>query len=126
MDEGTLSSFGAGADPESAARPSVFSGIDQEAIIARLDDVQDDDLDSSFFAEAMVDVENASTRAFDIGVRAGEPVPPAPAPVGTTPFTTAGLDATPAAREDDVLGATHEARDERTAFILGGPGALGA
>ena len=42
-----------------APKPSVFAAVDQKMIIDHLDDVQDDDLSSSFFSHSIQDVEDA-------------------------------------------------------------------
>ncbi len=97
------------------ARASAFGPVDQEALIARIDDVDEDDLTSDFFGHSILDVENAATRAFDIGIR----MHGTDAPV----LTTAGIDEVPAPAadhvEEPVVG--DAATGARAAFILGGP-----
>jgi hypothetical protein len=111
------------ADP----RPSVFGYVDQDEVIKRIDDVQEDDLTSGFFGDSIQDVENAATDIFDIGVRdevetdglsASHPfaVPtdaghsePAPSALPTTAPAPTNLDKDARARQ---------------AFILGGPDAM--
>jgi len=61
--------FTADQKAKQPASASVFGPVDQDEIIARIDSVEDDDLDSSFFADSMKDVEDAATRSFDVGIR---------------------------------------------------------
>jgi thiamine pyrophosphate-dependent acetolactate synthase large subunit-like protein len=68
-DEIGLHFFTADEKGNQPASASVFGPVDQEEIIARIDDVEDDDLDSPFFADSMKEVEDAATRSFDVGIR---------------------------------------------------------
>ncbi|MDP1876761.1 MAG: hypothetical protein Q8M17_04275 [Actinomycetota bacterium] len=106
----------------SADRPSVFGKVNQADMVARLDAVNDDDLDSEFFADSLSDVEHAATRMFDVGIaalaqpgapRAGFPQVAASAAPSLPPTSAAG-DATVIAR------LAGDAAAQR-AFILRGP-----
>lgn len=108
-----------------AEQPSVFGAVDQEAIIAKLDTNEDDDLGSDFFGDSIAEVEDAAVRMFDVGIRTitqdGPPPSTGPAFGATVP------QAAPAGAEPDaVTVAGHLADDPvaRAAFILGGPAAL--
>lgn len=111
---------------------SVFSAPDQREMIARLDAVDDDDLESSFFSTSVQEAEDAAVRMFDVGIRtwgdedgAGvispfpglAQAPPAPAPALET-STAMGLVGSP------VRGLTFDEPSVRAAFILGGPAAV--
>jgi hypothetical protein len=52
-DEIGLHFFTADQKSRQPASASVFGPVDQDEIIARIDTVEDDDLDSSFFADSM-------------------------------------------------------------------------
>lgn len=100
---------------------SVFRAPDQSEMIARLDAVEDDDLDSSFFATSARDAEDAAVRIFDVGIRT----------LAAEPGTMAGFAERPASDERPTaapprpLGAVDFSDAAvRAAFILGGPGAL--
>jgi hypothetical protein len=110
------------------APASVFSGVDQNAMIARIDAVDDDDLGSTFFADSMQDVEDAAANIFDIGIKTltvdprSEPTgrafgSTAPAVASDTASSNAPASADPASRPPQQAG------DFRRAFILGGPAA---
>lgn len=111
--------------PPPSGRPSAFGPVDQEALIARMDAVDDDDFDSTFFADSILDVENASTRAFNIGIRVHGTDSAA---AQRAELTTAGIDATPAPAADPaevpVVGQLADDARARRAFILGGPAGL--
>jgi hypothetical protein len=101
---------------------SVFGPVDQDEIIARIDSVEDDDLDSSFFADSMKEVEDAATRSFDVGIRTLTDEPHAgggrPA-FGVSASDAAGMVPGPHAPiSSDQLKQDDQAR---RAFILGGP-----
>lgn len=120
-----LSFFTEHGSTTSSGQPSAFAAPDQDEVIARIDAVEDDDLESTFFRDSIVDVENASTRSFDIGVRMLTVDTPLTAPV---PATTEGIDATPAVEasplELPVVGRLASDNQARVAFILGGPSAV--
>lgn len=111
-----------------SGRPSAFGRVDQDALFARIDAVDEDDLTSTFFGDSILDVENASTRAFDIGIRMHGPDDTSRPPTPVVPLTTAGIDARPAPAADpvEVPVARQLAADAsaRAAFILGGPAGL--
>ncbi len=110
--------------PQSSGKPSVFGPVDQDALIARIDDVDDDDLTSTFFGDSILDVENASTRAFDIGIRVHGTNADA-STAQRSEFKTAGIDAVAADPvELPVVGELSDDARARSAFILGGPAAL--
>jgi len=126
-----LSFFTQHAPLAPSGKPSAFGPVDQDRVIARIDAVDEDDLTSSFFGDSLLDVENAATRSFDIGIRMlgtdqhrQAPAEAAPA----LPLTTAGIDASPAPAADPVevpvAGRRMDDAVARSAFILGGPGAL--
>lgn len=103
----------------SSGSPSAFASVDQAEMIARLDDTDDDDLDSAFFGADIVAVENASTRSFDIGIRT----------IAASPETDGGADPAPAPAGPSVSDAAMPGRwseddRSRSAFITGGPAAL--
>jgi hypothetical protein len=101
----------------SSGHPSAFASVDQAAMIARLDETDDDDLDSAFFGADIVAVENASTRSFDIGIRM---IAAAPEAGGGSP-----AQAVPATVPDTALTGRWSRDDTtRAAFITGGPAAL--
>jgi hypothetical protein len=119
-------------DDESQGRPgkpSVFGVPDQTATIARIDAVSDDDMDSSFFADSIQDVEDAATRVFDIGVRTiahdGTTVEPVMSFGAPRPQPAATL-LVPAPLIAPVRVTVPMGADEagRRAFILGGPAAI--
>jgi len=90
-------------------------------MIARLDAVEDDDLDSSFFATSARDAEDAAVRIFDVGIRT----------LAAEPGTVAGFAERPAPdapsaelRPGRVGVVDFEDPAVRAAFILGGPSAL--
>jgi len=100
-----------------------------------LDDVEEDDLESPFFADSIADVENAATRAFAIGVRilANEnPAPQTGFGVEESELEEAAHAVTPTAPSSGAIARTPMAvegrlgrdRIARRAFILGGPRAL--
>lgn len=123
-----LSFFMQHTPPPASDKPSAFAPVDQDAIIARIDAVDEDDLASTFFGDSILEVENASTRAFDIGIRVHGTNPEASVQAGSE-FTTVGIDASPALAADPaevpVVGQLADDARARTAFILGGPAALG-
>ncbi|MDO8308329.1 MAG: hypothetical protein Q7V58_08235 [Actinomycetota bacterium] len=132
-DEMGLSFFAPHSPIPPSGRPSAFAPVDQNAVIARIDAVDDDDLDSTFFGEAIIDVENAATRSFDIGIRMlgdADPAHYGQSPVEASPLTTAGIDATPAPAanptEVPVVGRLGLGTAARSAFILHGPAGLTA
>ncbi len=132
-DEMGLSFFAPHSPIPPSGRPSAFAPVDQDAVIARIDAVDDDDLDSTFFGEAIIDVENASTRSFDIGIRMlgdAEPGLDGPSSATVLPLTTVGIDATPAPAanptELPVVGRLGSDAAARSAFILHGPAGLSA
>ncbi|MEI6362931.1 MAG: hypothetical protein WCP95_12445 [Actinomycetes bacterium] len=104
------------------ASGSVFGPVDQAEIIARIDSIEDDDLDSSFFADSMKDVEDAATRSFDVGIRTLTDNPPAG---GGRPTFGAGTGATGDADTGPhapISGDQLKQDDQaRRSFILGGP-----
>ena len=112
------------AEQRGPSPASVFGKVDQDEIIARIDDVQDDDLDSTFFGDSIQEVEDAATRAFDIGIRtltnepqpAGAPAFDAPPPP-QMPMPDQGGGST------EIISGAALKQDERArrAFILGGP-----
>ena len=118
-----LNFFTEQAPPAPPAKVSAFGPVDQDALIARIDAVDEDDLTSSFFGDSILDVENAATRAFDIGIRMHNP---SSASADVTTMTTAGIDASPAPAADPIeepkVGGVSEG--SRAAFILGGPASL--
>lgn len=124
-----LSFFTHHTPPPPSGKPSAFGPVDQEALIARIDAVDDDDFDSTFFADSILDVENASTRAFNIGIRVHGTDSAA---AHRAELTTAAIDATPAPAADPaevpvevpVAGPLAADAQARTAFILGGPASL--
>ena len=87
-----------------------------------IDDVDDDDLDSSFFSDSMKDVEDAATRVFDVGIRTltDEPRPPQ---ASTTFGAGPAAPARPAGAQDPAVSAESLQNNEqaRRSFILGGP-----
>ena len=107
--------------PEPA--PSVFGTRSQDEMIARIDATAEDDLGSSFFDSSLQDAENAAVRMFDIGIRTITDEPGAPAAFGTP----APASAPAVARQPVAEGADGRFADPatRSAFILGGPAALG-
>ena len=117
-----LSFFTADQQSKDPGSTSVFGAVDQERMIAHIDDVEDDDLDSSFFSDSMKDVEDAATRVFDVGIRTltDEPrTPQASTTFGaaqTAPVRPAG--AQNPAVSDESLENNEQAR---RSFILGGP-----
>ncbi len=101
----------------SSGHPSAFASVDQAAMIARLDETDDDDLDSAFFGADIVAVENASTRSFDIGIRT----------IAASPEAAGGSPAQPAQAsvpETALTGRWSQDDSTRAAFITGGPAAL--
>lgn len=121
-----LNFFTENSGPPSSPKPSAFGPVDQGEMIRRLDAVDDDDLSSTFFDDSIADVENAATRAFDIGIRmhGTDPDPADLAP----PLTTESIDASPPPAADavelPVIGRLAGDDTARAAFILGGPGGL--
>jgi hypothetical protein len=137
-------------EPEVAKRrTSVFGPVDQDEVIARIDAVCEDDLDSTFFGDSLQEVEDAATRIFDIGIRtfgnvqspsdqpsafapAGGPAPSVDGPprtgasppprVGSEPTASAAGPARPPAVR---FGTLEKDPAARRAFVLGGPVALG-
>jgi hypothetical protein len=119
------------APPPKGAPASVFSAVDQDAMIARIDAVDDDDLGSTFFADSMQDVEDAAANIFDIGIKTLT-LDPRSEPTGRA-FGSAA----PSAASDTAASSTQasvdpasspaqQAGDFRRAFILGGPAAAKA
>ncbi len=98
----------------SSGRPSAFESVDQSGMIARLDQTEDDDLDSPFFDADIVAVENASTRSFDIGIRT----------IGSEPGTASADQEPPVVHEPALPGPWSHDERTRAAFITGGPAAL--
>jgi hypothetical protein len=121
-DEIGLHFFTADQKNKQPASGSVFGPVDQAEIIARIDSIEDDDLDSSFFADSMKEVEDAATRSFDVGIRTLTDEPPAGGgrpTFGAAAGSTAGVDAAPHAPiSGDQLKSDDQAR---RSFILGGP-----
>jgi hypothetical protein len=122
---------------DDAQADSVFAVRDQDQMIAEIDTVSEDDLDSTFFGDSIDDVEGAATRMFDVGIRTLAQDAPAGVhsgafsgePTGSPGTTAAG---SPAASQPSGRGrlATVVARLEgnpeaQRAFILGGPVAIG-
>lgn len=128
-----LSFFTQHAPRTPSGKPSVFGPVDQDALISRIDAVDEDDLDSTFFGDSILDVENASTRAFDIGIRTlgSDPHQPRPrggaVPTASIVLTTAQIDSSPAPAVNPIeIPVPGPLGDDaaRTAFILGGPAGL--
>ncbi len=132
---GTADSDGARGGRTGSTTSSVFSTPDQDDMIARLDAVQDDDLDSEFFDASVHDAADAAVGIFDIGIRtlaAGEqaddhasasPFQPSARPsqrVSSATTSPLAARAEPAGRR----GADFTDPEVRAAFILGGPSAL--
>jgi hypothetical protein len=122
-----LNFFTQHSSPTPSSKASAFGPVDQDAMIARIDTVEEDDLSSTFFGDSLLDVERASTRAFDIGIRVHGTTPDAAAPRGAA-MTTAGIDDSPAPAADPVevpvVGGLADDDRSRAAFILGGPAGL--
>lgn len=142
--------FASEAGPHGARPSTVFGAPDQEEMVARLDAVADDDLDSDFFAADVAHAEDAGSRLFDVGIRTlaneGEAVGTGPsASTAGTPFVGGGsagaLDTeadsrtapvTPSGqRTDEGTVEGYDAEmidfsdpDVRAAFVLGGPAAV--
>ena len=117
-----LSFYTADQQSKEPSVASVFGAVDQARMIAHIDDVDDDDLDSSFFSDSMKDVEDAATRVFDVGIRTltDEPRPPqASKTFGAGP----AVPARPAGAQDPAVSAESLQNNEqaRRSFILGGP-----
>ncbi len=53
-----LSFFTQHAPHTPSGKPSAFGPVDQEELISRIDAVDEDDLDSTFFGDSILDVEN--------------------------------------------------------------------
>ena len=119
-----------GAGRSADQPPSVFVAPDQGEMIARLDAVTDDDLDSTFFSTSVQEAEDAAVRMFDVGIRTlGDeadaralPLFPGLAPAPQAPSA-------PSLQEPPLAGApprglSFDDPRVRTAFVLGGPGAL--
>ncbi len=118
-----------------APKPSVFAAVDQKMIIDHLDDVQDDDLSSSFFSHSIQDVEDAAANVFDIGIKTLT-ADPRPADEGR-PFGAASVapfapptqaavpppDVVPPTPQTAAQAAAGLEEARRRAFILGGPAA---
>ena len=117
-----LSFFTADQQSKEPGVVSVFGAVDQERMIAHIDDVEDDDLDSSFFSDSMKDVEDAATRAFDVGIRTLTDEPRTP-----SASTTFGATTPAAARQSGAQATAVSAESLKTdegarrSFILGGP-----
>ncbi len=118
-----------------APKSSVFAAVDQKMIIDHLDDVQDDDLSSSFFSHSIQDVEDAAAHVFDIGIKTMT-VDARPTDEGRTFGTTASApfapptqasppppDVAPPAPKTAAQAAAGLEEARRRAFILGGPAA---
>jgi hypothetical protein len=110
---------------------SVFGTVDQNDMIARIDSTAEDDLSSAFFGDSIQEVEDAAVRMFDIGIRTitDDPTRPSPASFGTppAPSATAGAPRVPSSTEQPVSSGTDGHFEDpavRSAFILGGPGAV--
>jgi hypothetical protein len=113
----------AGENPQDSPRkPSVFAPVNQDDMIARLDQVSDDDLSSTFFADSMQEVEDAATNVFDIGIRTltQDDAPATRAGSFGAPGPAAAAPIQPALQSPGTL--AHDA-DRQRAFILGGPAA---
>jgi len=117
-----LNFFTADQQSKEPAVASVFGAVDQDRMIAHIDDVEDDDLDSSFFSDSMKDVEDAATRVFDVGIRTltDEPrTPRASSTFGTAPPAQAPQ---PGGQAAPVSAASLQTDEKaRRSFILGGP-----
>jgi hypothetical protein len=106
---------------------TVFQAPDQAEMIARLDAVADDDVDSTFFPAVPPAHEDAAARMFDLGLRTLAEAADAP-PAG--PFVEGAGGSEPVRHVD--AGAVASSRGgvdfsdpaTRAAFILGGPAAL--
>lgn len=106
---------------ERREEPSVFRTPDQAEMIARLDAVEDDDIDSSFFATSARDAEDAAVRIFDVGIRTLAAESGAVAGFAERPAAEAPVEP----RAPRVVGGVDfDDPATRTAFILGGPDAL--
>jgi len=132
-------------------RPStVFGAPDQEEMVARLDAVADDDLDSDFFAADVTDAQDAGARLFDVGIRTltnevdagggGSSTGPAGSPfvgggsAGARDSNTDSRTARATAPAQGAVEVTMEVGDAeridfsdpdvRAAFVLGGPAAI--
>lgn len=109
---------------ESRPPATVFGAPDQDAMIAKIDTVSDDDLSSSFFDSSIQDVEAAAVRMFDVGVRTlTDDNAPLAAFGGRAGAGPGGATAAP---QQAPPGAEGRFADPavRRAFILGGPRAL--
>lgn len=129
---------------DSADRPAtVFGYVDQNAVIKKIDQVDDDDLASCFFGDSLQDVENAGVNIFDIGIQddVTSTGPNAVTPFGTPSFGPSSTTPTPTVVPPaPTAAATVEAAappapaptlptndveaQARQAFILGGPPAM--
>lgn len=128
-------------------RPAtVFGAPDQAEMVARLDAVADDDLDSDFFDAAVIEAQDAGGRVFDVGIRTlanevdggGRGSSSSPAGSPFVEMGSAGRGASdPDLRAPSVLLPEHltdesdgagsidfSDPDVRAAFILGGPAAI--
>lgn len=131
-DEG-LRVFAAGAKPESTGRPSVFSEVDQDDLIARIGTV-DDDMASPFFKESLSEAEEAATQVFNIGLRLsaegatnrlGDPLRPTGSRTATSSRAVQERATSPvAATLIAIPGILSRDNGARQVFILGGPAAL--
>ncbi len=120
QDEIGLQYFTGDQKAKPPAAPSVFGAVDQDEIIARIDNTPDDDLESSFFDDSMTEVEEAATRSFDVGIRTL--THEAPRDGARTSFAASSGDGL-AALPTGPITASMLSSDERArqAFILGGP-----
>jgi hypothetical protein len=130
------------SEPGQSEKASVFAPVNQQAMVAKIASVGDDELSGCFFGDAVTDAESPTTRAFDIGAReVGEPdeegapsgpfgvpligapgapfVNPATAPVPSPTSATPGT-----APHGGGGGSLDQDAAARQAFILGGPGAI--
>ena len=120
-DEIGLHFFTADQKAKQPASASVFGPVDQNEIIARIEAVEDDDLDSSFFADSMKEVEDAATRSFDVGIRTLTDGPASRAPRPAFGTSADGSSAAPGPHAPISSDQLKQDDQARRAFILGGP-----
>jgi hypothetical protein len=131
-DEIGIHFFTGDEEPLKGNRPSVFSAVNQDEMISRIDKVDDDDLASTFFDDSMQDVEDAAANMFDIGIKTltvdprtersasafdGAPPSSPEQSSGVTAHDKAGSSAKDAVPAKESL----QDPDFRRDFILGGP-----
>lgn len=122
------------ANDDGSAR-SVFRTPDQQEMIARLDAVEDDDVETDFFSTSAQEAEDAAVRMFDLGIRTLGSEQEAGS---ASSFPSRVSADSPAAAdllvEDDQQAPVQQVFGERSFddantrrdFILGGPAALGS